>query len=67
MTTSVKAALRGHLHSALLANPFGIVAVLTAVVLLARPAWHRLQLPVALLAGAGLVSWLFELHRFRLI
>jgi hypothetical protein len=67
MTTSVKAALRGHLHTALAANPFGILAVMTAVVLLARPTWRRLQVPVGMLAGTLAVSWLFELHRFHFI
>ena len=67
MTTSVKAALRGDLHAAFTANPFGILAVVTAFVLLARPAWRRLQLPAGLLLGGGLMAWLFQLHRFHFI
>jgi hypothetical protein len=67
MTTSVKAALGGDLHAAFAANPFGILAVMAAVVLLTRPAWRRLQLPVGVLACGVVVSWLFELHRFHFI
>ena len=67
MTTSVKASLRGDLHGALLANPLGLVAVITALVLLVRPMWRRMQLPAAMLAGVGLLSWLFQLHRFHFI
>jgi hypothetical protein len=67
MTTSVKATLRGDVHAALAANPFGILAVVTAILLLARPAWRRLQLPAGVLMGGVLVSWLFQLHRFHFV
>jgi hypothetical protein len=67
MTTSVKATLRGDIHGALTANPFGILAVVTAILLLVRPAWRRLQLPAGLLMGGVLVSWLFQLHRFHFL
>ena len=67
MTTSVEAALRGDMHAAAAANPFGILAVLTAIILLVRPAWRRLQVPVSIVVVAGAVSWLFELHRFHFI
>ncbi|HLY83032.1 MAG TPA: hypothetical protein VKQ71_08600, partial [Acidimicrobiales bacterium] len=64
---SVKAALAGNVHAAAAANPFGIVAVAAAIVLLARPAWRRLQVPGLLLLVGIAASWLFELHRFRFI
>jgi len=67
LTTSVKATMHGDLHGAATANPLGIVAVLFAVVLLARPAWRQLRVPTAGLAGVMAVSWLFELHRFHFV
>jgi hypothetical protein len=67
MTTSVKAALGAHLRAALGANPFGIVAVVCAVVLLLRPAATRLRVPSILLAAGVAVSWAFELHRFHIV
>jgi hypothetical protein len=67
MTTSVKATLRGDVHTAFTANPFGILAVVTAILLLARPGWRRVQLPVGVLMGGVLVSWLFQLHRFHFV
>jgi Protein of unknown function (DUF2752) len=67
MTTSVKATMRGDLGAAATANPFGILAVMVAVILLLRPAWQRAQVPTAMLLGAAAVSWLFELHRFHFI
>jgi hypothetical protein len=67
MTTSVKAAVRGDVHAAFTANPFGILAVVTAILLLARPAWRRIQLPAGVLVGGALVSWFFQLHRFHFV
>jgi hypothetical protein len=67
MTTSVKATLRGDMHAAFTANPFGVLAVATAILLLARPGWSRLQLPAGVLMGGVLVSWLFQLHRFHFV
>ena len=67
MTTSVKAAVRGNLHAAFTANPFGILAVVTAILLLVRPAWRRLSLPAGVLMGGVLVSWFFQLHRFHFV
>jgi Protein of unknown function (DUF2752) len=67
MTTSVKATLRGDLGGATVANPFGILAVVVAVVLLLRPSWRTLRIPTVVVLGAAAVSWLFELHRFHFI
>ena len=39
----VKATLHGDWHGAAVANPFGILAVVVAVVLLVRPGWQRLR------------------------
>jgi MFS superfamily sulfate permease-like transporter len=63
----VKAVLAGNVHAAAAANPFGIVMVATAIVLLARPAWRRLHVPGVVLVGGVAASWLFELHRFHFI
>ncbi|MDX6503853.1 MAG: hypothetical protein QOE29_978 [Gaiellaceae bacterium] len=66
MTTSVEEALRAHFGAAAGANPFGFVAILAAVLLLAfRPA--RLQVSGTLVLFAALASWIFELHRFAIL
>jgi hypothetical protein len=67
MTTSVKATMRGDLGSAAAANPFGILAVVVAAVVLLRPAWRQAQVPTLAIAAAVAASWLFELHRFHFI
>jgi uncharacterized membrane protein AbrB (regulator of aidB expression) len=67
LTTSVKATLRGDVHAAAAANPFGLLVVLAAILLLVRPAWSRLRVPIPLLVGAMTLSWLFELHRFHFV
>jgi hypothetical protein len=67
LTTSVKATLNGKMHAAAVANPFGMVAVLVAIILVLRPAWRRLQVPAMLLVASVAGSWLFELHRFHFI
>src|SRR5579859_7944657 len=67
LTTSVKAVLAGNVHAAAAANPFGIVMVATAIVLLARPAKRRLHVPGLVLVAGVVASWLFELHRFHFI
>jgi len=64
MTTSVKAVERGDLAAAWAANPFGLVAVAVAVLLLARPGWRRASVPVVVLVGAAAASWAWELRRF---
>lgn len=66
MTTSVEDGMRLHLGRALDANPAGLLAIATALLLLAlRPAYVRIPavLPVVALAA----SWLFELHRFSIL
>jgi Protein of unknown function (DUF2752) len=67
MTTAVKAIMTGHVQASVAANPFGIVAVLVALVLLVRPSMRTLRLPVALLIGCALASWVWELFRFRVV
>jgi hypothetical protein len=67
MTTSVKATLHADLHAAASANPFGMLAVVVAVVLLVRPGWRRLEVPVLALLAAGALSWVFELHRYHFL
>ena len=67
MTTSVEATLRGDVRAAVAANPFGVLAVVVAVVLLLRPTWRRLQVPALVLLAGGAVSWAFELHRYHFL
>lgn len=67
MTTSVKAALAGHVVSSVAANPFGVIAVLVAVALLLRPRLRVVRLPVAILVTCALVSWTWELRRFGIV
>jgi hypothetical protein len=64
MTTAVKAAVRGHMGASLAANPFGVVAIACAVLLLLRPHWHTIRLPISIVIAAGLTSWIWELRRF---
>lgn len=66
MTTSVTELMGGDLSGALAANPFGILAVLVAVLVLVTPP-ARLRAPWPPLALAGLASWLFQLHRVGLV
>lgn len=67
MTTSVEAAVHGHLVSALQANPAGPFAVLAALVLLLRRPARSLRVPTAAVVMLLLGMWAFELHRFSLI
>ena len=67
MTTSVEAAVHGHLLSAAQANPAGPVALLVALVLLVRRPGAPLRAPVIAVMGLLLGLWIFELHRFSLI
>lgn len=67
LTTSVKAVLRGDGHGAWSANPFGLLVVAFAVLLVVRPRWRRLTLPAALVGAAVAVSWLFQLHRYHFL
>ena len=67
MTTAVKAVCTGHVGSSVAANPFGIVAVVFALVLLVRPGVRAVRIPVALAVGVVLSSWIWELRRFGLI
>jgi hypothetical protein len=64
LTTAVKATVTGHVGSAIAANPFGVVAVAFAVLLLVRPRLDRLRVPLSLVLAGVLVSWSWELHRF---
>ncbi len=66
-TTSVEDMFRGHVVSAMQANPVGPLSVLTAAVLLVRRPRGELRVPAWLVAAVVLALWLFELHRFSLI
>jgi hypothetical protein len=66
MTTSVEDGVRGHFAGAFAANPAGLLALATALLLLvARPA--QLRIPLVLPAIALPAMWLFELHRFSIL
>ena len=67
MTTAVKAVCTGHVGSSVAANPFGVVAVVLAVLLLVRPGVRSVRIPVAVAIGVLLASWTWELRRFGLI
>jgi hypothetical protein len=67
LTTSVKAVCTAHWHDAVAANPFGVVAVAVAVVLLLRPRLRWASLPILPLLALAAMSWTWELHRFHLI
>ena len=67
MTTSVKAVMGGQLGAAVRANPFGIVAVMAAVLLVLRPRARRLRVSSVLLVAAVVTSWAFQLHRFHVL
>lgn len=66
MTTSVKECLRMDFTAAFLANPGGIAAVVSALVLVVwRP--KSIKVPVLGLAAAGMSLWLFQLFRFQVL
>lgn len=67
MTTSVVAVVRLDVASAWEANPAGIIAVVTAVllVLVRRPA--ELPVPWWLIGAATAAMWLFQLQRFAVL
>jgi hypothetical protein len=65
MTTSVKATCNGHLVAAVTANPFGILAVLGALVLLVLPRWRAIHVRLLPLVALAAASWAWELHRFH--
>jgi hypothetical protein len=67
MTTSVKAVMGGHLHAAVVANPFGLLAVAAAALLLLRPRARQLRLPSVLLVAGVVASWALQLHRFHFL
>jgi hypothetical protein len=67
LTTSVKATLRGHVGAAAAANPFGLLAVVVAVILLLRPSLRRIQVRSVAIGVGIAVSWCWELHRFHLV
>jgi uncharacterized protein DUF2752 len=67
MTTAVKAAMHGHVQSSVAANPFGLVAIAVAVLLLLRPGMRSMRVPVALLVACALTSWVWELRRYGFV
>jgi hypothetical protein len=66
MTTSVEAAVHGHLGAAAAATPFGIAAVVIAAWILLRPP-SRIQIPAFLGIFLLMAMWVFQLLRFDLL
>lgn len=64
MTTSVTATMHGDFAAAVAANPFGILAVATAVAPLFVRNRPQLRVPVAVLVLAGALSWVWQLGRY---
>ncbi len=71
MTTTVEATMRGHVDSALAANPFAIPLVVIAIALLLLPKikafqvrtiYIKMTIPAVLMS-----SWIFELFRFHVL
>ena len=67
LTTAVEAALGGHMRASIAANPFGLLAIAAAIVLIARPGIRTLRVPVAVVGFGIAASWTWELHRFSLL
>ena len=67
MTTSVTAASTGRFGDAIAATPFGLVAVLIAVVLVARPRLQAVQVPRWAIPTALAAMWIWQLFRFNVI
>src|ERR1700682_2534067 len=59
MTTAVKALCTGHVGASLAANPFGVVAVVTAILLILRPGMRSVRVPIGLVAAAAVTSWVW--------
>jgi hypothetical protein len=67
LTTSVKAVMRADIGAAAATNPFGILAVAVALLLLLRPQRGNLRMPVIVLLLGIALSWLVQLHRFHFL
>jgi hypothetical protein len=67
MTTSVIAAVHLHVAGAVAANPAGLLAVVLAVALLARPGIRSATVPAWLLAAGLALMWTWELVRFGVL
>lgn len=63
MTTGVCATVSGDLPAAVAANPFGPLAVVTAVVLLVLPRGRRANVPARTVPAVLGLSWCWQLIR----
>lgn len=66
-STSVEAALRGHLASAVKANPLGVIAIAIAVFVLAARRRYVWRLPLWSVAAVLGAAWIVELLRFNVV
>ncbi|HZQ84186.1 MAG TPA: DUF2752 domain-containing protein [Acidimicrobiales bacterium] len=67
MTTSVTATVRGHLGSAVAANPAGLLFVAASVALLVSPRLKAVDVPRWLPYVALTLMWMWELLRFGIL
>ncbi|GAC1598619.1 MAG: hypothetical protein NVS3B21_24290 [Acidimicrobiales bacterium] len=67
MTTSVETSLRGDLYGAVVANPFGLVAVLCAVILVVIPLRRNVHIPWMVITAVVSASWLWQLRRYGFV
>lgn len=67
MTTSVSAAATLDLRAAVAATPAGVLAVLLALVLVARPRVRSLEVPRWAIPTALIAMWVWQLFRFGFI
>jgi hypothetical protein len=67
MTTSVTATTHLHLLAAASANPFGVVAVVVAIIVVAARTVDRISVPAWTAPALLALSWSFELLRFHVL
>jgi hypothetical protein len=67
LTTSVRAALGGHLDRAIGAAPLGLVVVGLALLAVSGRGPRTIRVPVPVLLALLVAEWVFELHRFHVL
>jgi len=67
MSTAVESGLTAHIGTSLRANPFGLVAIVVAALVLIVPRTRRLRIPIPVIGAALAVSWMWELRRFGVV
>lgn len=67
MSTAVESGLTAHFVASVQANPFGLVAIVVAALLLVVPRMRRLRVPTPVIGVALSASWAWELRRFGVV